>query len=100
MDLSRPATLPTILRRIVLFGTLAVPLAPMAQEAAPLEPSEDAKKAAYSKQPICKKQAVMGTKISKSVCRTRAQADAQRADSQEFLDSIQKSSTVQSTAVQ
>ena len=54
-----------------------------------LEPTADAKEAAYPKNATCKKTPVVGTRISKTVCQTAAQRDAERAASQKYLQNVQ-----------
>lgn len=86
----------TILRSTVLFGMLTVASPPtIGETSTELEPTKDANEAAYKKRSICKKEMVIGTRISKTVCQTAAERDADRAASQEFLKNVQEGAAIQ-----
>ena len=95
MNMVRTVRLPTILGCVALFGTLAAAPPTMGEETDALEPTRDAKEAAYTKRSVCKKETVVGTRISKTVCRTPAQTDEERAASQDFLKDVQQNATLQ-----
>jgi hypothetical protein len=95
MRIARTAKLSTILAGLALFASLgAVPPA-MGEEPAALEPTPEAKQAAYQKKAVCKKVPVVGTRISKTYCQTAAQRDADAKTSQEFLKNVQGNSAYQ-----
>ncbi len=86
----------TIFGSTVLFAMLSVASPPtMGETSADLEPTKDAKDASYRKRSICKKEMVIGTRISKTVCQTAAERDADRAASQEFLKNVQEGASIQ-----
>ena len=90
MGITRTGKLTSVLCGAALFATLAVAAPPtMGDTAAAIEPTDEAKQAAYEKKSVCKKETVIGTRISKTVCQTRAQQDADRAVSQEYLKNVQ-----------
>jgi hypothetical protein len=91
---------PTVLGFAVLFATLGAAPPTMGEESAAFEPTNDAKQAAYEKKPVCRKEIRVGTRISKTVCRTAAQRDAERANSQEYLMDIQEGATIQAQSAQ
>ena len=51
---------------------------------APLEGTQAAAASSYSSQMVCRRERQMGTNIPRSVCRTPAQIDAERAAAEEF----------------
>jgi len=99
MNIVRTAKLSTILGGVALFAALAAVPA-MGEEPAALEPTTEAKQAAYQKKAICKKVPVVGTRISKTYCQTAAQRDADAKTSQEFLKNVQGNSALQTKGAQ
>ncbi len=91
----------TILRSTVLCAmlTVASPLT-MGEEAAVIAPTKDAKNASYSKRPVCKKEMVVGTRISKTVCQTAAQRDATSENAQKFLRDAHNAGSLQSKTME
>ncbi len=87
----------TSFRSAALFAmlTVASPLT-TGEEAAVIAPTKDAKDASYSKRSVCKKEMVVGTRISKTVCQTAAQRDATSENGQQFLKDAQNAGTLQS----
>lgn len=75
--------------------------------AAETDQSNDAKRigqtaagasAAYRHHVVCKPQPVLGSRIPKEVCRTRAQADAEAKGAQEYVERLQAGARGQSTS--
>ena len=100
MGITRTGKFTNVLSGAALFATLAVAAPPtMGDTAAAIEPTEGAKQALYEKKTVCKKEPVIGTRISKTVCQTRAQQDADRAVSQEFLKNVQDSASIQTKSM-
>ena len=97
MKFWRAMRLPVLLCFVALSGTLAAEAPPAT--APDLEPTTDAKAAAYTKHATCKKTVVVGTRISKTVCQTAAERDAERAASQKYLQNVQDSATIQAKSM-
>lgn len=62
-------------------------------DAEPVGMTREAAEADYRHRLICKPEKVIGTRIPKTVCRTKAQSDAQSRASGEFLEQIQLESS-------
>ncbi len=84
------------MRRSSLFLTHAVWIAVIAlsplraaptpdPQAAPIEPTKAATKAAYEKQVVCTYQTPIGSRIARKTCKTRAQADAEGANVEQTM---------------
>jgi hypothetical protein len=66
----------------------------MAQsDAEPVGMTREAAQADYRHRLTCKPESVIGTRIPKTVCRTKAQSDAQSKASAEYLEQIQLESS-------
>ena len=100
MSIVGTAKLSTILGGVALFATLAAVPPAMGEEPAALEPTPEAKQAAYHKKAVCKKVPVVGTRISKTYCQTAAQRDADAKASQDFLKNVQGNSAIQNKSMQ
>ncbi len=94
MKFVRAVRLSVLICSVALSGTLAAEAPPAA--APDIEPTADAKEAAYTKHATCKKTVVVGTRISKTVCQTAAERDAERVASQKYLQNVQDAATMQS----
>jgi hypothetical protein len=69
----------------ILIGVGVAASALAAESAgAPLEGSQAAAASAYSSQLTCKRERQMGSNIPRTVCRTKAQIDAERAAAEAF----------------
>jgi hypothetical protein len=90
----------TIFCSAALFAALTVASPPtMGEDAAVIAPTKDAKDASYSKRSVCKKETVVGTRISKTVCQTAAQRDATTENGQKFLKDAQNAGSLQSKSM-
>jgi hypothetical protein len=100
MSIVRTAKLSAILGGLAMLATIAAVRPVMGEEPAALEPTPEAKQAAYQKKAVCKKVPVVGTRISKTYCQTAAQRDTDAKTSQEFLKNVQGNSALQTKSMQ
>jgi len=64
----------------------------------PIGQTQAAASAAYNQQVVCTKEQVLGSRIPKEVCRTRAQTDAEIDGAQKYVERVQAGARGQSTS--
>src|SRR5262245_16881373 len=80
------------IRAMALIACTTVGSAAMAEEATnpPTPQSQAAAKAAYSTKPICKRVAVTGSYVKRTVCKTQEQMDREKAAMDQWAQEIRR----------